>query len=112
MGTAHPALDPGVLQDARVLSQSWGCVRAGRIQPPARARQRRDGVCELDFTRHQTCWSWMEIGSRSSFLLAPSSSLLLLPLRRVDGLITRGSACSPPSRGAWDLISRLADNLH
>lgn len=62
-----------------------GCSRArlelglrvcmGRIQP----FQRRDGVCELDFTRHQMRCSRMEIGSRSSFLLAPSSFPLLPP---------------------------------
>lgn len=87
-------------------------VCRGRIQPLPCARQRRDSACELDFTRHQMCCGQMEIGSWSSFLMAQSSSWLLLPPQRVDGLIIRGSACSPSSHCAWDLISRLADNLH
>lgn len=90
MGMAHPALDPRVLRDAGVLGWSRGCVCAwGASGPFPRARQRRDGVCELDFTRHQMRCSWLEIGSRSSFLLAPSSSPLL----------------PPPSAGGW------ADNM-
>lgn len=62
------------------------CVQGGS-NPFPRMRQRRDSVCELDFTRHQMRCSRMEIGSRSSFLLAPSSSSLLLPPQQVDGLI-------------------------
>lgn len=87
MGMAHPVLGPRLLRDACVLSRSWGCVFAGRIRPLSRARQRQDDACELDFTRHQMRCSQMEIGSRSSFLLAPSGSRLLLPPQWVDGLI-------------------------
>lgn len=84
---AHPVLDPRVLWDAHMLSQSCGCVCRGRIQPLPCVRQRQDSACELDFTRHQMCCGWMEIGSWSSFLTAQSSSWLLLPPQRVDGLI-------------------------